>query len=145
MQDYILKMKLNTRGKKIFAIVWAWFEIFVFAGMFFGWGSLTLMLKEDGVYGYLCKSKFTNHTTKPSYIFYEESTNSNVPSFINHTGIKHVDRDIIDSQSIKGCPEQDKIYNLGFAIASGVWPYFFGLVSHLGHRIGTRFIRIVCR
>ncbi|XP_060075994.1 equilibrative nucleobase transporter 1-like [Ylistrum balloti] len=147
---------LDTRPKKIFAIVWALLEIFLFAGLFFGWGTLVFILKEDGVYGDLCDIEANEPGDKMAEFGIGTDTNMtsySAPAFVEYDALsKNVTAELqnndTNAHSIKGfrreigCPDQDKKFNLGFTIVSGLWPFFFGILGQLGHKKGTRFLRI---
>ncbi|XP_033747603.1 solute carrier family 43 member 3-like isoform X2 [Pecten maximus] len=151
---------LNTRSRKVFAILWALLEIFLFAGLFFGWGTLVFMLKEEGVYGYLCDTEATGsddmqYGLTPRTLYYG---NVNVTLYSGHTSAgydvysENVTQELKNNATNKniarvlgtkvGCPAQDKKFNLGFTIVSGLWPFFYGILGQLGHKFGTRFLRL---
>ncbi|XP_021365972.1 solute carrier family 43 member 3-like [Mizuhopecten yessoensis] len=142
---------LNTRYRKLFAIVWALIEILLFAGLFFGWGTLVFMLKEEGVYGHLCENEAigSGHRFGVSGLgtVNEDQLNLTTVGYevystnVTH-GFKHNNTGSTRRHNVVGCPAQDKVFNLGFTMVSGLWPFFYGLLGQLGHRFGTRFLRL---
>lgn len=140
---------LNSSFRKGFAIGWALLEILLFAGLFFGWGTLVFMLKEEGVYGNLCESSTpgelddksrTMYTQKDNETLYRTSAGYDVYS-VNVTNY-NITLSVKDSGKAIGCTAQDKKFNLGFTIVSGLWPFFYGILGQLGHKFGTRFLRL---
>lgn len=157
-------IELNTRSRKVFAIAWALLEILLFASLFFGWGTLVFMLKKDGVYSYLCDDQVEEGVSGPdegggvlgpgtttssdiddvAVVGFSASggydvINNRTQTLVNNNTTSEPYR--IPGRRI-GCPEQDKKFNLGFTIVSGLWPYLYGVLGQLGHKFGTRFLRL---
>ena len=52
-----------TRKHRYVYVVWAFFENLLLSGVFFGWGTLVYVLKEDGVLSHLCPAQSWTNTT----------------------------------------------------------------------------------
>lgn len=55
----------TPKWKKILILSMGLLENFIFSGSILGWSSLNYMLKEEGVYNYLCR---TNNSTNSTLI-----------------------------------------------------------------------------
>ena len=94
---------------------WALIEIFLFGGVFYGWGSLVFILKNDGIYADLC----------PYNLPIDSS---------NGTAVTH-DNGV--------CEAQDSKMMLCFTIASALFCVGGAVFGHINYKFGTRVTRIL--
>ncbi|KAJ8312550.1 hypothetical protein KUTeg_009923 [Tegillarca granosa] len=146
-------MELDTQVKQIFAAIWAVLEILVFGGLLFGWGSLVYVLKKEGVYSNLCdfeKSKI-NDSSIENVTVWNFIVNT---TYHNHTGLDDRGRyntsfhdgaaDVDDNTDItSSCVQQDKLFNLGFAVTTALFTYGNLAASQINYKFGTRLTRLI--
>ncbi|XP_045184718.2 equilibrative nucleobase transporter 1-like [Mercenaria mercenaria] len=129
------------RKYPVLITIWALMENLLFAGVVFGWGSLVLILKEEGFYSDYCKQ---------SDIF--NKINSTLPDTNSVLSVSNnsLDNETMSSQSFRpnkasgdGCPEQESKLNLWYSIAASALYLIYAGSSHLQRRFGTRITRVI--
>ena len=109
---------------RILYAAWGFFECIAFGGLFYGWGSLVYILKDEGLYLDLCDFSTANLTTNSTF-------NPNVTSDPNPTS---------DPST---CPAQDEQLSLVFSVTSGLGSGGFALMGLVFSRFGTRVSRLL--
>lgn len=151
-------MKLDTQVKQIFAAVWAVLEILVFGGLLFGWGSLVYVLKKERVYSNLCdfENSGINNSSIGNVTYWNLSVNNaRQHIFVNNTGLDDTEsyntslQDVSaadagdDTDITSSCVQQDKLFNLGFAVTTALFTYGNLAASQINYKFGTRVTRLI--
>ncbi|PVD38807.1 hypothetical protein C0Q70_01430 [Pomacea canaliculata] len=120
-------MEANPRFRFLY-VVWVFFEVFLFGGLLFGWGSLVFVLKEHGVYSHLCDN--TNDTSPMG-----NTTVTTITTLFNQT------QDGGPSKS-SSCAARDKMLSLVFTIASLMNCAGSAVMGQINFKFGTRVTRL---
>lgn len=125
---------------RFFYVAWAFAECLLFAGLLYGWGSLVFVLKEDGVYSYICEESIENDTgVTPALI----DDNSSVVTVLNYAIVPANDsvaKDAVSSGNLN-CPERDKKLTLVFTIGSMLFCAGTAAMGQINYKFGTRVTR----
>ncbi|XP_041363996.1 solute carrier family 43 member 3-like isoform X1 [Gigantopelta aegis] len=127
-----INLTANPRLRMLY-VVWGFIEILLFGGLIFGWGSLVYVLKDEGIYAYLCDctDNCTYGNTKTT------STTTTTP--VTATNLTPT---IGGDVKGKGCKEQDSMLSLVFTVASFFSCVGSAVMGHINYKFGTRVTRI---
>ena len=128
---------------------WAFLECLLFSGMFFGWGSLVFVLKDEGIYAYLCQMDLpVSNTSNTSSVKHSDlgrngttrrSLSLNGSATNNNSITKQKD---FTAGETRLCGLQEEKLALCFTIASVLVLVSSALLGHINYKYGTWISRL---
>ena len=109
--------------QKALVSIWALFECFLYTGIYYGWGALEHVLKEEGIYKDLCKGNQTLNSSR-------------------HLGLNSTHGPTETLENVKCVPQDDK-FALCFTLASLADGASSGIMGYINSKKGTRVGRLV--
>ena len=128
---------------------WAFLECLLFSGIIYGWGSLVFVLKDEGIYAYLCQMDLpVSNTSNTSSLKHAElDRNGTTRRSLSLNGFA-TNNDSITKQKdftageTRFCGLQEGKLALCFTIASALFLVSGALLGHINYKYGTRISRI---
>lgn len=149
-------MNLSGSSKvwmKCLVVCWSFIEVLLFGGIFFGWGSLVFVLKEEGLYADLCSknmhvSKSDTSAAVTTASISNDGTNGSSASSSsamenNLSSLDRLTTEKVVFDETQVCRAQDERLALCFAIASALFCFSSAVMGQINYRYGTRITRIV--
>ena len=124
---------------------WAFLECLLFSGIIYGWGSFVFVLKDEGIYVYLCQmDQIVSDTSNTSSVKHSDLCRNGTTRrslLLNGSATNNVSQDFTAGET-RMCGLQEEKLALCFTIASALFLVSGALLGHINYKYGTRISRL---